>query len=293
MRLLVALLVLACSTTSRADTPLRVLDEGSLLTQRYKLNFTGSGVSCVDNSGQRRTDCTIAGASLGNFTLTSNTLDLASSGTMVIGGSNTSALTMGAAMTYSAAANIGTSLASRLTLSNTTAASPGAQQYSPAITRCGTGWKTNATAASQSVCFSEAVRPIQGSSAPTGEIVFSTNVNNDGENDLFSIEGIYGGNGVKLRGRQPVTLITDTNQSEFVQMYTNHLSLSTNGDQVLLEPGYGAKLSDSTGKGTCDSNHRGALYYQPGGVGVADVWYGCSKAADNTYAWRDMAAPVP
>ena len=34
-------------------------DEGSALTQRPAVNFTGDGVSCVDNSGDNRTDCTI------------------------------------------------------------------------------------------------------------------------------------------------------------------------------------------------------------------------------------------
>ena len=40
-----------------------IQDEGSGLTQRTTLNFTGSGVSCVDNGGNTRTDCTVnAGA---------------------------------------------------------------------------------------------------------------------------------------------------------------------------------------------------------------------------------------
>lgn len=49
-----------------------VQDEGSGLTQRTTLNFTGTGVSCADNSGSSRTDCTInsgaatAGGNSGN-----------------------------------------------------------------------------------------------------------------------------------------------------------------------------------------------------------------------------------
>lgn len=49
-----------------------VQDEGSGLTQRTTLNFTGTGVSCADNAGSTRTDCTInsgaatAGGSPGN-----------------------------------------------------------------------------------------------------------------------------------------------------------------------------------------------------------------------------------
>ena len=35
------------------------LDEGSNLTRRSKVNWTGSGISCVDNSALKRLDCTI------------------------------------------------------------------------------------------------------------------------------------------------------------------------------------------------------------------------------------------
>ena len=38
-----------------------ILDEASGLTKRAQVNFTGAGVSCVDNAGATRTDCTIAG----------------------------------------------------------------------------------------------------------------------------------------------------------------------------------------------------------------------------------------
>lgn len=43
-----------------------VLDEGTPLTARTKLNLIGAGVTCVDNAGATRTDCTISGgASVG------------------------------------------------------------------------------------------------------------------------------------------------------------------------------------------------------------------------------------
>ncbi len=53
-------------------------------------------------------------------------------------------------------------------LVNQTAAAAGAQQYSPAIRWRGRGWKTDATAASQSIDFRSYVRPVQGAAAPTG-----------------------------------------------------------------------------------------------------------------------------
>lgn len=48
----------SCSGSSGYTT---VADEGSSLTARATLNFTGAGVSCVDNAGSTRTDCTISG----------------------------------------------------------------------------------------------------------------------------------------------------------------------------------------------------------------------------------------
>jgi len=52
---------------------------------------------------------------------------------------------------------------------NTTAAAAGAQQISPSIVLEGQGWKTNATAASQSVKFAQYVLPVQGAANPTGQ----------------------------------------------------------------------------------------------------------------------------
>lgn len=39
-----------------------ILDEGSTVTQRNKLNFTGSAVTCVDNPSEKRIDCTVSGS---------------------------------------------------------------------------------------------------------------------------------------------------------------------------------------------------------------------------------------
>lgn len=68
-------------------------------------------------------------------------------------------------------ANIGVSLA------NPTAASAGAQKYSPMLELIGTGWKTNATAASQTVGFAFQTRPVEGSAAPTGNLWLASSIN--------------------------------------------------------------------------------------------------------------------
>lgn len=59
---------------------------GSALTQRTTLNFTGAGVSCVDNAGATRTDCTISGGgSTGNWTFSGGGADLSSGTSMYVG----------------------------------------------------------------------------------------------------------------------------------------------------------------------------------------------------------------
>lgn len=51
-----------CSATSAYST---VQEEGTALTQRGTLNFIGTSITCVDNAGSGRTDCTITGGSGG------------------------------------------------------------------------------------------------------------------------------------------------------------------------------------------------------------------------------------
>lgn len=75
-------------------------------------------------------------------------------------------------------AGIGVTTTSGLILSNTIAAAAGVQQNSPALRFAGFGWKTTATAASQSVTFDLDVLPIQGTSAPTGNFRIVPRVNN-------------------------------------------------------------------------------------------------------------------
>ncbi len=72
---------------------------------------------------------------------------------------------------------------SGLALTNTTAAAAGAQQISPALRWTGQGWKTNATAASQSVDFRAFVTPVQGTANPTGYLGFGSSINSGAYSD--------------------------------------------------------------------------------------------------------------
>lgn len=61
---------------------------------------------------------------------------------------------------------------SGILLENPTAAAVGAQQYSPLLTFKGSGWKTTATAAAVDVRARIGLQTIQGTTAPSGNLVF-------------------------------------------------------------------------------------------------------------------------
>lgn len=76
---------------------------------------------------------------------------------------------------------------SGLSLVNETAAAVGAQQISPGLRFRGYGWKTTATAASQSVDFRMHVLPVEGTTAPTGSLVFQSSINGAAYADRVTI----------------------------------------------------------------------------------------------------------
>lgn len=50
--------LLSLSVVAEAQTPFRIMENGSLQTLQYKLNMIGSTVSCSNNNAQKRIDCT-------------------------------------------------------------------------------------------------------------------------------------------------------------------------------------------------------------------------------------------
>lgn len=76
---------------------------------------------------------------------------------------------------------------SGLALVNETAATSGNQQISPALRLRGYGWKTDATAASQSVDFRLHVMPVQGAANPSGYLSYQADINGLGYTELFRI----------------------------------------------------------------------------------------------------------
>lgn len=83
---------------------------------------------------------------------------------------------------------LGTTTEVGLELKNTTAAAAGAQQVSPATIWTGEGWKTNATAATQTVNFQAYVLPVQGAVSPTATWVLQSQINSGGWADRMTVD---------------------------------------------------------------------------------------------------------
>jgi hypothetical protein len=105
-------------------------------------------------------------------------LQFRSSGTAF--GAVTNSSVSSGAITLGDAESLGTTPTALLTLRNTSAAAAGAQQVSPSIVLEGQGWKTTATAASQTVRFRQNVLPVQGTTNPSGTFQIQSEINNSG-----------------------------------------------------------------------------------------------------------------
>jgi hypothetical protein len=91
------------------------------------------------------------------------------------------AATLGGANTFTVAQDVTPTQAANtsvdgLILADTTVASSGNQQFSPRLRLSGQGWKTTSVAASQEVDFIIENQPVQGTTAPTGNLVISSQV---------------------------------------------------------------------------------------------------------------------
>ncbi len=75
---------------------------------------------------------------------------------------------------------IGVSSTDGVILTNSTVAAAGAQQYSPRLRLTGQGWKTTATAASQTVDWMLQTVPVQGATNPTSYLDFEDQINGGG-----------------------------------------------------------------------------------------------------------------
>lgn len=79
--------------------------------------------------------------------------------------------------TQTATKSIAATSTDGVVIQNTTAAAAGAQQWSPRLRLTGQGWKTDATAASQTVSWVAETVPAQGTANPSANLVFSSSIN--------------------------------------------------------------------------------------------------------------------
>jgi hypothetical protein len=74
-----------------------------------------------------------------------------------------------------------------IVLQNTTAAIAGNQKWSPRLHFSGRGWKTDATAASQTVDVIAELQPVQGAANPSGSLVWSSSINGTSYTPLMTL----------------------------------------------------------------------------------------------------------
>ena len=87
---------------------------------------------------------------------------------------------------------IGVTSTDGIIIQNTTAAAAGAQQWSPRVHFIGQGWKTDATAASQTADMIVELQTIQDNATPRADLIFSSQINGAGYLRRFSIHDLGG-----------------------------------------------------------------------------------------------------
>jgi hypothetical protein len=130
--------------------------------------------------------------------------------------------------------SIGTSSTDGIGLADPTAATSGNQQWSPRIHFTGHGWKTNSTAASQTIDVIQELQTVQGTANPSGNLVWSSQVNSGGYNPLMTLT--TGGN---------VGVGTATPQS-LVHAYGGEVQVGSSGASCTTANNGAVRYSGST-----------------------------------------------
>lgn len=173
-------------------------------------NLTGdiTSVGCATTLPTVNTNTGSFGSStsIPNFTVNGKGLIVAAGSNVVIAPAGTlSGTTLNSGVTASSLTSVGTLTSLGLTgasthtqsigatstdgvlLTDPTAATVGAQKWSPRVHFTGQGWKTNATAGSQTVDVIEELQPVQGAASPSGNLVISSQVNGGGYGALLTL----------------------------------------------------------------------------------------------------------
>ncbi len=190
------------STLAAGVTASSLTSVGTLATLTVTATITGS---ISGNAATVTTNANLTGVitsvgnatSIGSQTGTGSKFVVDTSPTLVtpvlgVASGTSVALTSVASSTQSIAATS----TDGLLVTNTTAASAGAQQWSPRLHFTGQGWKTTATAASQTVDWIQELQPIQGTTTPTSLLVWSSQINGAGYVPVLALDTIS--NGVRI-----------------------------------------------------------------------------------------------
>lgn len=135
--------------------------------------------------------------------------------------------------------SLGSTTTDSINARNTTSATSGNQQVSPAITRIGQGWKTDGGGASQSVSFRDYVLPVQGSANPTGIIKNQFSINGGTWTDAFWYDTTPGGVGFSI--------YTSTGQSNGTPGTTRLVSLNNTGQNTWVDFNFSGTRKSSFG----------------------------------------------
>ena len=150
-------------------------------------------------------------------------LQFRSSGTAF--GAVTNSSVSGGTLTLGNAEALATTPTAYLTLRNTTAATVGVPvQVSPSIVLEGQGWKTTATAASQTVRFRQNVLPVQGTTNPSATLQIQSEINNSGT----------WANNLTLTSGSSVMLLGVSNGTGEIQFGTTGVNIRNSGGAMLF-----------------------------------------------------------
>ena len=156
-------------------------------------------------------------------------LQFRSSGTAF--GAVTNSSVSSGTLTLGNAEALATTPTAYLTLRNTTAAAAGAQQVSPSLVLEGRGWKTDATAASQTVRFRENILPVQGTANPSATWRLQSEINNSGtwtDRATMTTPGVFAVSG------DSNTITIDAKDSNNTISATRHININPGSGWTLF-----------------------------------------------------------
>lgn len=317
------LLWAACSGGSGYST---IADEGSDLTQRTKLNFVGSMIACVDNSGASRTDCTLTAPTVYNQTIADEGTPLTQRATLDFAGSMISCADSGGTKTLCTLTaptvynqtieDEATPLTQRSTVNFTGAGVSCADSGGKTVCTIGGGGSTgNFTFSANDMSIANAATFT--STVASGNAAFAVN-HTSGSNDPIMewqqggtrqvYVSAYGANARIIAGSGKTALQLDgpTGNGE-VYVSDALISIATGATSLNVSSGLVAPDGDSTRSlggpskrwsyvaasdavgdlPTCDATTRGAITVVQSGAGVGDILKVCMKGTGDTYAYRD------